>query len=341
MAVKTDKVELGEGGVYPNPATAGFRIKPGSANKIQVKDATHNWVDLDTVLGTAIPVPTTEGGTGLSSYTLGDLIYASATNVLAKLAGNATTTKKFLRQTGNGSVSAAPAWDTLVAGDLPSHNHSAADLTSGTVPDARFPSTLPALNGSALTNLNGTNVASGTVADARLSANVADAITKKHTQNTDTGTNSGEFTVGLSPYEDPEADLILRGKDSLTATKRLGLRADLENNVLKAYDFEGAALADLAVDDLTADTIAVGGGTQCTKIIKGTGTMLDSTSGLLVSCSGCTTSSVIFITLNSAEDSTIIEPMFTQADTDQFVVFTKQEAPQVGDVDFNYCVMVF
>ena len=30
---------------------------------------------------------------------------------------------------------------------------SASDLTSGTLPDARFPSTLPALNGSALTNL--------------------------------------------------------------------------------------------------------------------------------------------------------------------------------------------
>lgn len=53
-----------------------------------------------------------------------------------------------------------------------SHNHSAADLTSGTIPDARFPATLPALNGSALTALNATALASGTVADARLSSNV-------------------------------------------------------------------------------------------------------------------------------------------------------------------------
>ena len=41
------------------------------------------------------------------------------------------------------------------------------DLGEGTVPDARFPSTLPALNGSALTDLNGSNIASGTVAAAR------------------------------------------------------------------------------------------------------------------------------------------------------------------------------
>lgn len=32
-------------------------------------------------------------GTGLTSYTLGDLIYASGSAALAKLAGNTTTTK--------------------------------------------------------------------------------------------------------------------------------------------------------------------------------------------------------------------------------------------------------
>ena len=41
------------------------------------------------------------------------------------------------------------------------------NLASGTVPDARFPATLPALNGSHLTALNAHNLASGTVPDAR------------------------------------------------------------------------------------------------------------------------------------------------------------------------------
>lgn len=50
---------------------------------------------------------------------LGDTIYASANDTPAKLAGNITTTKKFLRQTGTGAVSAAPAWDTIVAADIP------------------------------------------------------------------------------------------------------------------------------------------------------------------------------------------------------------------------------
>lgn len=63
-------------------------------------------------------VPPTVGGTGLASYALGDLIYASAANTLAKLAGNTITTRKFLSQTGNGSVSAAPSWERPSLNDL-------------------------------------------------------------------------------------------------------------------------------------------------------------------------------------------------------------------------------
>lgn len=59
------------------------------------------------------------GGTGLTSFTLGDLVYASAGTTLSKLAGNTTTTRKFLRQTGDGTNSAAPAWDTITAADVP------------------------------------------------------------------------------------------------------------------------------------------------------------------------------------------------------------------------------
>jgi hypothetical protein len=46
-------------------------------------------------------------------------------------------------------------------------NLNASNLTSGTVPDARFPATLPALSGVNLTALNGSNVTSGLIALAR------------------------------------------------------------------------------------------------------------------------------------------------------------------------------
>ncbi|HET7111726.1 MAG TPA: hypothetical protein VFI41_12715 [Gemmatimonadales bacterium] len=73
------------------------------------------YLDLTNATGT---LAATLGGTAQSSWTLGDLLYASAANTLSKLAGNTTSTKKFLTQTGTGAVSAAPAWGTIGAADV-------------------------------------------------------------------------------------------------------------------------------------------------------------------------------------------------------------------------------
>jgi hypothetical protein len=56
---------------------------------------------------------------------LGDIVYASGAATWARLAGNTTTTRKFLRQTGDGANSAAPAWDALQSGDLPAATSTA------------------------------------------------------------------------------------------------------------------------------------------------------------------------------------------------------------------------
>lgn len=53
---------------------------------------------------------------------------------------------------------------------------NASNLTTGTVPDARFPATLPAISGVNLTNLNASNLASGTVPDARFPATLPAAV---------------------------------------------------------------------------------------------------------------------------------------------------------------------
>jgi hypothetical protein len=71
--------------------------------------------------GTA--VGTTKGGTALTSYAQGDLIYASASNVLSKLAKDASATR-YLSNTG---ASNDPAWAqvalaTGVSGTLPAAN---------------------------------------------------------------------------------------------------------------------------------------------------------------------------------------------------------------------------
>ena len=49
----------------------------------------------------------------------------------------------------NGAIVTGVATATTFDGNL-----NASQLASGTIPDARFPATLPAVNGSALTNLN-------------------------------------------------------------------------------------------------------------------------------------------------------------------------------------------
>jgi hypothetical protein len=71
-----------------------------------------------------------KGGTGATTKaaafnaltpntTLGDLSYFDGSNEV-RLAGNTSTSRRFLRQTGTGTVSAAPAWDALVDADVPS-----------------------------------------------------------------------------------------------------------------------------------------------------------------------------------------------------------------------------
>lgn len=79
------------------------------------------------------------GGTGQTSAnagfnalspmtTLGDSIYGGASGIGTRLAGNTAATRKFLRQLGDSVNSAAPAWDTIVSGDIPTLNQN----TTGT-----------------------------------------------------------------------------------------------------------------------------------------------------------------------------------------------------------------
>lgn len=111
------------GGAAAKPVTdsalSALSIAVGSAGGIVVNGGgggTPSSINLSN--GTNLPLTTgvtgtlgvTNGGNGLATATLGEIRYGSGTNTLAALTGNTSATMSVLTQTGNGSVSAAPAW---------------------------------------------------------------------------------------------------------------------------------------------------------------------------------------------------------------------------------------
>jgi hypothetical protein len=102
-------------------------------------------------------VPTTKGGTGLTAI-------GTANQVIAVNSG-----------------ATALEYQTVDLANLNADN-----LTSGTVPDARFPATLPAASGANLTALNASELSSGTVPIARVDLNLL---------TTSTSDGDGDFFV--------------------------------------------------------------------------------------------------------------------------------------------------
>jgi hypothetical protein len=92
---------------------------------------------------------------------------------LGKMANMATASVLGRNTAGTGApeVLSAATTRTLIGAD------NASNLTTGTVPDARFPATLPAASGVNLTALNASNLGSGTVPTARLASGTANSTT--------------------------------------------------------------------------------------------------------------------------------------------------------------------
>jgi hypothetical protein len=86
-------ISFGTTGLTPNTATTGAVV----------------------VAGTLIAV---NGGTGISSYAQGEMLYANTTTTLDKVTANITTSKKYLSQTGNGTAGLAPTWGDVTATNI-------------------------------------------------------------------------------------------------------------------------------------------------------------------------------------------------------------------------------
>lgn len=146
----------------------------------------------------ATTITASKGGTGQSSYTLGDLLYAAGATTLSKLAGNTTTTKKLLVQTGDGTISAAPLWGVLAASDIPSLD--AAKITTGSFGVSQ--------GGTGLTSfaLGDTIYASAANTLSKLSGNTT--TTARFLRQVGDGTNSAAPTWGLITAADISSGVL-------------------------------------------------------------------------------------------------------------------------------------
>lgn len=147
--------------------------------------------------GTAIGP--TFGGTGQTTYAIGDLLYSSAANTLAKLTGNITAVKQFLTQTGTGTASAAPAWAALANADIPTaltgKTYNALTLTAATtgftIAGGTTSKTLTMSNTLTLAGTDASTLnigAGGTLGSAAFTASTAYAPTAGSTSITTLGT---------------------------------------------------------------------------------------------------------------------------------------------------------
>lgn len=188
-------------------------------------------------LNTALPAPS--GGTGFSSYNIGDLLYASSNVALAKLAS--TNTGNVLITNG---VNTAPSWGkanltTAVTGTLP--------VTNGGTGLATAPSANAVLigNGTGFTLSNLTAGANITITNAGGALTIASSG----------GGGSGGGNVTGSGATTDNAITRWNGTGGTSIQNSTATLSDAGTLVATAFSGSGAALTTLNASNITSGTI--------------------------------------------------------------------------------------
>lgn len=121
--------------VSASAAIARSKLASGTADHVLINNGSG-------VMSSEAQLSTTRGGTGLSSFTQGDLIYSSASNTLSTLAKDTNATR-YLSNTGSSNN---PAWAQInltngVSGALPIGNGGTGQTTQTAAMDALSPTT--------------------------------------------------------------------------------------------------------------------------------------------------------------------------------------------------------
>ena len=121
LAGTIPSVVLGNSTVFIG--TTGILLNRTSASQ------TLNGVSIDGNAATATKSTNLVGGN--NTTLLGSLPYQSNTDTTALLSPNTTSTKKYLTMTGTGVNGAAPSWETIAAGDVPTLNQNTSGTAAG------------------------------------------------------------------------------------------------------------------------------------------------------------------------------------------------------------------
>ena len=187
---------------------AGFDKLPGltgNGNEVVVVNSSA------TALTSVATLPAGSGGTGIASYTVGDLVYADTTTSLAKLADVATGNVLI-----SGGVGVAPSYGkvgltTHVSGVLPTAN-GGTNLSSFSANQLFYASSTSAIGQSANLTFDGTTLTAANFADSSLtsgrvvyagaSGNLTDSsnMTFNGTTLTVTDFTNSALTSGRVPY---------------------------------------------------------------------------------------------------------------------------------------------
>jgi len=175
----------------------------------------NNGIGINTISKVGIGTTVTPGASDPQLRVLGDVDITGVTTITGNTTITGVTTITgdttigsgvTLTNTGNASYSGVVTATTF-DGDI-----DATRLTTGTIPDGRFPAALPAISGAALTSLNGSNISSGTIAAARVD------ILNQNTTGTAGGlTGTPDVNLGVTTTGNLTAGSIVGTELSVTS----------------------------------------------------------------------------------------------------------------------------